>query len=66
MYEVKSTGQKFASFSKAIEHAKAANSEIYEIETGLRRWAPIPKVSKKKLAYYEHRKAAYEAYVAAQ
>jgi len=60
MYTIKSTGEKFDSFFAAIEAANAIRSEIYDRD-GVRRWAPAPVVSAKRMRHYLEQKAAYEA-----
>lgn len=42
MYEIKTTGEKIKSFMEAVNIAKTIDSEVFEVETGLRRWAPAP------------------------
>lgn len=61
MYEIKSTGEKFDSFIQATRVAATIGSEVFEVETGLRRWAPAPKVSAKRTRQYLEQKAAYAA-----
>lgn len=38
--------QEFEGFSEAIAFAKPIDAEVFEIDTGKRRWAPIPKKNK--------------------
>ena len=64
MYQVKTTGQTFDSFMSAVACAKSANSEVFEVETGARRWAPAAPVSSKKLRQYQNQLAARAAYEA--
>jgi hypothetical protein len=61
MYEVKTTGEIFKSFMEACKAGKAANSEVYEVNTGIRRWYPAENVSEKNMRYYKERMAAYNA-----
>jgi hypothetical protein len=61
MYEIKSTGQRFNSFLMAIEVAHSAGSEVIEVETGISRWQPAPKVSEKRMRKYHEQKAAFAA-----
>ena len=61
MYEVKTTGEIFKSFMEACKAGKAANSEVYEVNTGIRRWYPAESVSEKNMRYYRERMAAYNA-----
>lgn len=51
----------FVSFFDAIKYAKSANTDVIEIETGLRRWTPAPAVSAKKMRRYQEQLAAYQA-----
>lgn len=41
MYQVNQTT--YTSFKAAVEAAAAAGAEVFEVATGLRRWAPAPK-----------------------
>lgn len=66
MYEIKITGEKFNSFTKAIAAARAIDAEVIEVATGLRRWAPAPKVSWKRMRQYREQSAAYAAQEAAK
>ena len=66
MYEIKITGEKFNSFTKAIAAARAIDAEVIEVSTGLRRWAPAPKVSGKRMRQYREQAAAYAAQEAAK
>ena len=66
MYEIKITGEKFNSFTKAIAAARAIDAEVIEVATGLRRWAPAPKVSWKRMRQYREQAAAYAAQEAAK
>lgn len=61
MYEIKTTGEKIDSFMKAIRVAEAIGSEVFEVATGLRRWAPAPKVAAKRMRQYREHCAAYAA-----
>ena len=61
MYEIKTTGEKFDSFSKATRAAHAIGAEVYEVATGLRRWAPATKVSAKRMRQYREHVSAYAA-----
>lgn len=61
MYEVKTTGEKHNSFMAAIAAARAIGSEVFEVSTGLRRWAPAPKVTAKRMRQYHEQAAAYAA-----
>lgn len=61
MYEVKATGEKFNSFTKAVAAAVVIRSEVFEVETGVRRWAPAPEVSAKRMHRYREQAAAYAA-----
>lgn len=61
MYEVKPSNKKFASFFDAIAFAEPLNAEIFEIATGLRRWAPLSKPTAKKMRQYREHAAAYAA-----
>jgi hypothetical protein len=66
MYQVKTTGQTFNSFLTAVAVAKVEGSEVFEVSTGLRRWAPAAPVSAKKMRLYRDglaARAAYEAMV---
>ena len=60
-YEVRKTGQIFESFFEACRAGEASKSEVYEVNTGLRRWYPAEDVSAKNMRYYEERIAAYKA-----
>ena len=40
MYSV--NGVEFESFSEAVAAAKPIRAEVFEVATGLRRWAPAP------------------------
>ena len=60
-YEVKATGEVFVSFFEACKAGEAAKSEVYEVNTGIRRWYPAESVSAKNMRYYEERIAAYKA-----
>ena len=62
MYQVKATGQTFGSFLAAVAAGKAAGSEVFEVETGVRRWAPADPVDAKKSRRYRERMAAHAAY----
>lgn len=44
-------GKDFATFTAAVCHGKAHNSEVFEIATGLRRWAPLPPVKKARIRH---------------
>ena len=59
MYKVK--GKTFDSFMKAMRYAQSIKAEVFEVETGLRRWAPADPISAKRMRRYENQKAAYEA-----
>ena len=59
MYEV--NGQKFEMFMQAVRFAQPIGAEVFEVETGIRRWAPAPKVDAKRVRRYNEQKAAYEA-----
>lgn len=59
MYQV--ADQKFESFLAAVNVAKASGDDVIEVETGMRRWTPAPKVSAKKARRYLEQKAAYDA-----
>jgi len=61
MYEIKATGEKINSFMNAIRAAEAIGSEVFEVATGLRRWAPAPKVSAKRMRQHREHVAAYAA-----
>ena len=61
MYEVKATGEKFASFAGAVATARAIGSKVFEVSTGLCRWEPAPNISNKRMRYYRERCAAYAA-----
>jgi hypothetical protein len=52
MYEIKATEEKFDSFFSAIAAAKKISAEVFEVATGLRRWAPTPKVSATRMSQY--------------
>jgi hypothetical protein len=58
--------QNFDSFLKAVNYAKDINAEVYEVATGLRRWAPAAAPSSKKMRLYKERMAAYNAQQAAK
>ena len=60
-YEVRKTGQIFESFFEACRAGEASKSEVYEVNTGIRRWYPAEDVSAKNMRYYEERIAAYKA-----
>ena len=64
MYQVKSTGQTFNSFLAAVAAGKAACSEVVEVATGVRRWAPAAPVASKAARHYRERLAARAAYEA--
>ena len=66
MYEIKTTGEKIESFMKAIRIAEAIGSEVFEVATGLRRWAPAPKVAAKRMRQYREQVAAYAVQEAAK
>ena len=66
MYEIKTTGEQFGSFTKAIAAASAIGAEVFEVATGLRRWAPAPKVSVERMRQYREHTAAYAAQEAAK
>ena len=51
----------FNSFMKAMRYAQSIKAEVFEVETGLRRWAPAAPVSAKRMRRYENQKAAYDA-----
>ncbi len=61
MYEIKATEEKFDSFFSAIAAAKKISAEVFEVATGLRRWAPAPKVSATRMSQYREQAAAYAA-----
>lgn len=61
MYEVKLTGEKFGSFFAAVKVAQTIGSEVYEITTGIRRWAPASSVTAKQLRQYREGLSAYAA-----
>lgn len=61
MYEVKLTGEKIDSFFGAVKIAQAIGSEVYEVATGNRRWAPAAKVTAKQLRQYREGLSAYAA-----
>ena len=61
MYEIKTTGEKIESYMKAVRIADAIGSEIFEVATGLRRWAPAPKASAKRMRQHREQVAAYAA-----
>ena len=60
-YEVRKTGEVFKSFFEACKAGEASKSEVYEVNTGIRRWYPAESVSAKNMRYYEERMAAYKA-----
>lgn len=62
MYQVKTTGETFNSFLAAVAAGKAAASDVIEVETGVRRWAPAAPVSSKKARQYREALAARAAY----
>lgn len=62
MYQVKTTGKTFSSFLTAVAAGKAAGSEVFEVETGARRWAPAAPVVPKAARQYRERLAARAAY----
>ena len=64
MYQVKTTGQTFASYLAAVAAGKAADSEVFEVATGARRWAPAAPVGTKAARLYRERLAARAAYEA--
>lgn len=66
MYEIKTTGEKFDSFMKATRAAAAIGAEVFEVATGLRRWAPAPKVTAKRMRQYREQAAAFAAQEAAK
>jgi hypothetical protein len=66
MYEIKTTGEKFNSFLKAISAARAINAEVFEAANGVRRWAPAPKVTEKRMRKYREQESAYAAQEAAK
>ena len=59
MYEV--NGHKFEMFMQAVRFAEQIDAEVFEVETGMRRWYPAPKVSAKRMRRYAEHKSAYEA-----
>jgi hypothetical protein len=59
MYQV--NGQKFEMFMQAVRFAQQIGAEVFEVETGIRRWHPAPKVDAKRARRYTEQKAAYEA-----
>ena len=61
MYEIKSTGERFYSFLDATRTAAAIRADVFEVETGARRWTPAPQVSKKRMRQYHEQAAAYAA-----
>ena len=58
MYRVNE--QTFQSFTAAVAVANAIRGEVFDVETGARRWYPAPKVSQARLRRYEQQKAAYD------
>lgn len=66
MYEIKVTGEMFGSFMQAVASAKKIDAEVFEVETGMRRWAPAPKVSSKRIRQYREQASAYAVQEAAK
>jgi hypothetical protein len=64
MYQVKTTSQTFNSFLTAVAAGKAACSEVFEVETGVRRWAPAAPIAAKAARQYRERLAARAAHEA--
>ena len=60
MYKVNDT--EFSSFLAAVKFANSIGADVIEIETGLQRWTPAPKVSSKKMLKYLGQKNAHTAY----
>jgi hypothetical protein len=60
MYEIKTTGEQIPSFTAACKAGQAAKSEVIEVSTGIRRWAPVELVSAKKMRIYNERMQAYK------
>lgn len=60
MYKVNDT--EFLSFLAAVKYAKTIDANVIEIETGLQRWTPTPKVSNKRMLKYLGQKNAHDAY----
>ena len=50
-----------AEYRAAVAYADSIGADVVEIATGVRRWTPAPKASKKKANLYAHRLAAYRA-----
>ena len=44
-------GEGFNGFREAVNAAKSINAEVYEIATGLRRWAPAVKSTKRTVRH---------------
>jgi hypothetical protein len=61
MYVIKKTGETFASFIEACHAGQNARSEVFQVDTGVRRWAPAEPIAEKKKRMYEQRLAAYES-----
>lgn len=59
MYSV--NNETFDSFMAAVRAAEKIGAEVFEVETGIRRWHPAPKVDAKRMRRYHEQKAAYEA-----
>lgn len=59
MYTV--NGTEFASFTQAIQAAKAIGADVLQADNGARRWTPAPAPSAKKTRMYRERLAAYKA-----
>ena len=59
IYRVNST--EFTSFKAAVDFARSIDAEVFQIDNGLRRWAPASKPSPRRVRQYLEQKAAYEA-----
>ena len=53
--------KEFSSFLEAVRFANSIDANVYEVETGLQRWSPTPKVSSKRMLRYFGQKNAFEA-----
>jgi hypothetical protein len=60
MYKV--NDQEFEYYSAAVRAAILIGADVFESETGIRRWTPAPKVTRKKILKYIGAKNAYDAY----
>ncbi|MCZ6507084.1 MAG: hypothetical protein O7A04_03410 [Acidobacteria bacterium] len=59
-YTVNAT--EFDSYFAAVDAAEAAGADVIETATGARRWTPPAPVSAAKVAEYNDRRAARDAY----